>query len=120
MNLDEPVWDVTVFTKNRDRLLDGDVAREFLSEVVKQAQAKDLTSDEHFTVDGALIEAWASLKSSGEDEESAGRLSWCRMSRGRSVPARGQRGQSEQNRPQLQASYVALKAVRTAAVLNPA
>jgi transposase len=63
MNLDEPVWDVTVFTKNRDRLLDGDVAREFLSEVVKQAQAKDLTSDEHFTVDGALIEAWASLKS---------------------------------------------------------
>lgn len=40
MNLDEPVWDVTVFTKNRDRLLDGDVAREFLSEVVKEAQAK--------------------------------------------------------------------------------
>lgn len=63
MNLDEPVWDVTVFTKNRDRLLDGDVAWEFLSEVVKQAQAKDLTSDEHFTVDGTLIEAWASLKS---------------------------------------------------------
>jgi len=63
MNLDEPVWDVTVFTKNRDRLLDGDVAREFLSEVVKQAQAKGLTSDEHFTVDGTLIEAWASLKS---------------------------------------------------------
>ena len=63
MNLDEPVWDVTVFTKNRDRLLDGDVAREFLCEVVKQAQEKDLTSDEHFTVDGTLIEAWASLKS---------------------------------------------------------
>jgi transposase len=63
MNLDEPVWDVTVFTKNRDRLLDGDVAREFLSEVVKQAQEKNLTSDEHFTVDGTLIEAWASLKS---------------------------------------------------------
>ena len=56
MNLDEPVWDVTVFTKNRDRLLDGDVAREFLSEVVKQAQEKNLTSDEHFTVDGTLIE----------------------------------------------------------------
>jgi transposase len=63
MNLDEPVWDVTVFTKNRDRLLDGDVAREFLCEVIKQAQAKGLTSDEHFTVDGTLIEAWASLKS---------------------------------------------------------
>jgi transposase len=63
MNLDEPVWDVTVFTKNRDRLLDGDVAREFLCAVVKQAQEKNLTSDEHFTVDGTLIEAWASLKS---------------------------------------------------------
>src|SRR5499426_4073077 len=63
MNLDEPVWDVTVFTKNRDRLLDGDVAREFLCEVVKQAQENNLTSDEHFTVDGTLIEAWAGLKS---------------------------------------------------------
>jgi transposase len=63
MNLDEPVWDVTVFTKNRDRLLDGDVAREFLCEVVNQAKERNLTSDEHFTVDGTLIEAWASLKS---------------------------------------------------------
>jgi transposase len=63
MNLDEPVWDATVFTKNRNRLLEGDVAREFLCEVVKQAQVKGLTSDEHFTVDGTLIEAWASLKS---------------------------------------------------------
>ena len=63
MNLDEPVWDVTVFTKNRNRLLEGDVAREFLCEVIAQAQAKGLTSDEHFTVDGTLIEAWASLKS---------------------------------------------------------
>jgi len=52
-----------VFTKNRDRLLDGDVAREFLMEVVDQAKAKNLTSDEHFTVDGTLIEAWAGLKS---------------------------------------------------------
>jgi len=63
MNLDEPVWDVTVFTKNRDRLLDGDVAREFLCEVVRQAQEQNLTSDEHFTVDGTLVEAWAGLKS---------------------------------------------------------
>ena len=63
MNLDEPVWDVTVFTKNRNRLLEGDVAREFLCEVIAQAQAKGLTGDEHFTVDGTLIEAWASLKS---------------------------------------------------------
>src|SRR5216117_1547224 len=63
MNLEEAVWDVTVFTKNRDRLLDGDVAREFLCEVVSQAQENNLTSDEHFTVDGTLMEAWASLKS---------------------------------------------------------
>jgi hypothetical protein len=70
MNLDEPVWDVTVFTKNRDRLLDGDVAREFLCEVVNQAREKNLTSDEHFTVDGTLIEAWASLKSfQGKDQQ---------------------------------------------------
>ena len=57
MSLDEPVWDVPVFTKNRNRLLGGDVAREFLGEVVKQEQSKGLTSDEHFTVDGTLIEA---------------------------------------------------------------
>src|ERR1700742_284977 len=63
LNMDEPVWDATVFTKNRDRLLEGDVAREFLCEVVKQAQEKNLASDEHFTVDGTLVEAWASLKS---------------------------------------------------------
>lgn len=63
MSLDEPVWDVTVFTKNRDRLLDGDVAREFLCAVVQQAQERNLTSDEHFSVDGTLLEAWASLKS---------------------------------------------------------
>src|ERR1041385_5845818 len=69
MNLDEPVWDVTVFTKNRDRLLDGDVAREFLSEVVKQRKENHLTSDEHFTVDGTLIEAWASLKSFQRKDE---------------------------------------------------
>jgi transposase len=63
MNMDEEVWDVTVFTKNRDRLLDGDVAREFLLQVVSQAKAQGLTSDEHFTVDGTLVEAWAGLKS---------------------------------------------------------
>ena len=69
MNLDEPVWDVTVFTKNRNRLLEGDVAREFLGEVVAQAGAKGLTSDEHFTVDGTLVEAWASLKSFQRKED---------------------------------------------------
>jgi transposase len=72
MNLDEPVWDVTVFTKNRNRLLEGDVAREFLCQVIAQAQAKGLTSDEHFTVDGTLIEAWASLKSFQRKDQKPG------------------------------------------------
>lgn len=62
-NMDDEVWDPTVFTKNRDRLLDGDVAREFLLQVVSQAREQSLTSDEHFTVDGTLVEAWAGLKS---------------------------------------------------------
>jgi transposase len=63
LNLDEPVWDVTVFTKNRDRLLKADVARQFFRLVVEQAQSLSLMSDEHFTVDGTLLEACASLKS---------------------------------------------------------
>lgn len=63
LNMDEPVWDVTVFTKNRQRLLDGDVAREFFHLVVEQARNLNLMSDEHFTVDGTLLEACASLKS---------------------------------------------------------
>jgi transposase len=63
LNLDEEVWDATTFTKNRDRLLEADVAKQFLAEVVGLARAKGLVSDEHFTVDGTLLEAWASLKS---------------------------------------------------------
>jgi transposase len=63
LNADDEVWDPTVFTKNRDRLLEADVAQEFLTRVVEQARAKGLTSDEHFTVDGTLLEAWASTKS---------------------------------------------------------
>ena len=59
LNADDGVWDPTVFTKNRDRLLEADVAKEFLSRVVEQARAKGLTSDEHFTVDGRLLKAWA-------------------------------------------------------------
>jgi transposase len=63
LNMDEAVWDVTVFTKNRERLVKADVARKFFDQVVKQAQALELMSDEHFTVDGTLLEACASLKS---------------------------------------------------------
>jgi transposase len=63
MNMDEPVWDATVFTKNRDRLLEQEVAKVFFGQVWKQAEQAKLTSDEHFTVDGTLLEACASLKS---------------------------------------------------------
>jgi transposase len=63
MNMDEPVWDATVFTKNRDRLLEHDVAKVFFTVVWNQAEQAKLTSDEHFTVDGTLLEACASLKS---------------------------------------------------------
>jgi transposase len=63
LNMDEAVWVPTVFTKNRDRLLEGDVAEKFFHLVLAQAREADLLSDEHFSVDGTLIEAWASQKS---------------------------------------------------------
>jgi transposase len=63
LNADEPVWVPTVFSKNRDRLLEGDIAQKFFDRILKQAEAARLTSDEHFSVDGTLIEAWASQKS---------------------------------------------------------
>jgi transposase len=63
LNMDDAIWDVTVFTKNRERLLKGNIAQVFFQKVVKQARAQELLSDEHFTVDGTLIEAWAGQKS---------------------------------------------------------
>jgi IS5 family transposase len=63
LSMDDPVWDATVFSKNRDRLLEGDVARAFFERVLCHARAQGLLSDEHFTVDGTLIEAWAGQKS---------------------------------------------------------
>jgi IS5 family transposase len=63
LSMDDPVWDPTVFTKNRERLLRGDIARAFFERVLAQAQGRHLLSGEHFTVDGTLIEAWAGLKS---------------------------------------------------------
>jgi transposase len=63
LNMDDKIWDATVFSKNRDRLLEGRIALRFLEEVVAQAREAGLTSDEHFSVDGTLIEAWASMKS---------------------------------------------------------
>jgi len=63
LSVDEPVWVPTVFSKNRDRLLEGEIAAKFFAQVLDQARAHDLLSDEHFSVDGTLIEAWASQKS---------------------------------------------------------
>jgi transposase len=63
LNMDDAIWDVTVFTKNRERLLDGDMAEAFFQAVLQQARERGLLSDEHFTVDGTLLEAWASVKS---------------------------------------------------------
>jgi transposase len=63
LGIEDPIWDVTVFTKNRDRLLDGDIAAKFFRAVLGQPEVRALLSDEHFSVDGTLIEAWASMKS---------------------------------------------------------
>ena len=72
LGVDDPVWDATVFTKNRDRLLDAEVAAKFLGAVLAHREVKPLLSNDHFSVDGTLVEAWASLKSfrakDGSDE----------------------------------------------------
>src|SRR5581483_4086507 len=70
LNLDEPVWDASVFSKNRERLLEGEIAEGFFQGVVEQARARGLLSDEHFTVDGTLIEAWAGHKSFKRKDQS--------------------------------------------------
>jgi transposase len=76
IGVDDAVWDASMFSKNRDRLLDGDIARKFLSAVLGQPKVKRLLSSEHFSVDGTLIEAWASMKSvkprDGADEPPSG------------------------------------------------
>ena len=77
LGIDDAVWDATVFCKNRDRLLSGEVAAQLLAAVVEHPRLKGLLSDEHFSVDGTLIEAWASHKSfrpkdGGGDQDSSG------------------------------------------------
>jgi transposase len=73
LGIDEPVWNHSSFSKNRDRLLDGEIASKFLAAVLAQPRVKRLLSSDHFSVDGTLIEAWASMKSfkpkaAGEDD----------------------------------------------------
>ncbi len=69
LGVDDPVWGATTFTKNRDRLLPGEVATKFIAAVLARPKVKALLSGEHFSVDGTLLEAWASTKSfrSGTD-----------------------------------------------------
>ena len=63
LGVDDPAWDHSTFSKNRDRLLDGDIAAKVLGAVLAQPRVKRLLSTEPFSVDGTLIEAWASMKS---------------------------------------------------------
>jgi transposase len=76
LGVDEPVWDHSSFSKNRDRLLEGEIAAKFLAAVVAQPRVKRLLSSDHFSVDGTLLEAWASIKSfrrqDGGDNDAAG------------------------------------------------
>ena len=72
LGIDDPVWDATTFTKNRDRLLAGDIAQRFLASVLVQPQVKRLLSSEHFSVDGTLLEAWASAKSFRPRDDAGG------------------------------------------------
>ncbi len=79
IGVDDAAWDHSVFSKNRDRLLEGDIAAKFLMAVMAQPRVKKLLSTDHFSVDGTLIEAWASMKSfkpkdgSGEPPTGGGR-----------------------------------------------
>jgi IS5 family transposase len=76
LGVDDPVWDHSTFSKNRDRLLEGEIAAKFLSAVLAQPTVKRLLSSDHFSVDGTLVEAWASIKSfrrkDGSDNDSDG------------------------------------------------
>jgi transposase len=92
LNVDEPVWDASTFSKNRDRLLEGKVAAEFFDQVLKQAWERGLVSAEHFTVDGTLLESWASLKSF-QKKEGPGR----RREGGGSNPEVNFRGEQRRN-----------------------
>jgi transposase len=94
LGVDDPAWDRSTFSKNRDRLLDGDIAARFLAAVLGEPRVKRLLSSDHFSVDGTLIEAWASMKSfkpkgTGKDDGEGGG--------GRNAPAdfRGEKRSNE-------------------------
>ncbi len=72
LGADDPIWEETVFSKNRQRLLDGDIADRFFIEVITEAEREGLVSTDHFTVDGTVVQAWASLKSFQKKEDDKG------------------------------------------------
>ena len=90
LGMDDAVWDASSFSKNRDRLLEHEVSRHFFAAVVGQAQAAGLMSDEHFTVDGTFLEAWASQKSFKPKDGSGGDDSNQSGGRNPTVDFRGQ------------------------------
>ena len=89
LGIDDAVWDHSVFSKNRDRLLDGEIAARFLAAVLAQPRIKRLLSSDHFSVDGTLIEAWASMKSfkPKEPPDGGGPPDGRTMGDGRNAPA---------------------------------
>jgi transposase len=99
LGIDDPVWDHSVFSKNRDRLLEGEIAARFLAAVLAQPRIKRLLSSEHFSVDGTLIEAWASMKSfkPKEPPNGGGTPDGGTISGGRNAPAdfRGEKRSNE-------------------------
>ena len=102
LGMDDPVWDHSTFSKNRDRLLDGEIAARFLSAVLAEPRVKRLLSSEHFSVDGTLIEAWASMKSfkPKEPPDAGGTLDGETMGGGRNAPVdfRGEKRSNQTHR----------------------
>jgi transposase len=89
LNMDDAIWDVTVFTKNRERFLNGDIAEKFFGAVLEQARAAGYLSEDHFTVDGTLIEAWASHKSFRPKDEKPLPIGGCIKAKNPDVDFRG-------------------------------
>lgn len=96
LGVDDPVWDHSTFSKNRNRLLKGDVAARFLSALLARPRVKRLLSSEHFSVDGTLIEAWASMKSK---RRGTARVRASRRCPGAAIPTPTSAARSVRTRP---------------------
>jgi transposase len=95
LGIDDPVWDPSTFSKNRDRLLEGDIAARFLTAILALPRVKRLLSHEHFSVDGTLIEAWASMKSFKPKDSTGPNATEPPPGRNPEVNFRGQRRSNE-------------------------